>query len=57
MPARPPVQSLWLGPLSVMERLVVASFVANGHEFHLYSYSEIEGLPDGVPQIPQPRIQ
>ena len=31
-----------------MERLVVASFVANGHEFHLYSYSEIEGLPKGV---------
>lgn len=48
MPARPPVQSLWLGPLSVMERLVLASFVANGHEFHLYSYSEIEGLPEGV---------
>jgi Alpha 1,4-glycosyltransferase conserved region/Glycosyltransferase sugar-binding region containing DXD motif len=42
------VQSIWLGPISVMERLAIASFVANGHEFHLYCYDEVEGLPDGA---------
>jgi Alpha 1,4-glycosyltransferase conserved region len=32
-----------------MERLTMASFVANGHEFHLYCYEEPEGdLPEGV---------
>jgi hypothetical protein len=39
------VQSIWLGPLSVMERLVIASFGANGHEFHLYTYDQLEDLP------------
>ena len=42
------VQSIWLGPLSVMERLVIASFGANGHEFHLYTYDQLDDLPGGA---------
>jgi hypothetical protein len=40
---------LWIGPrLSTLERLSMASFVANGHEVHLYTYGDVEGIPDGV---------
>lgn len=43
------IQSLWIGPaLSAMERLSLASFVANGHRVHLYSYEPVGGVPDGV---------
>ena len=43
------IQSLWIGEeISVIEKLCMASFVANGHEFHLYTYSNLEGVPDGV---------
>lgn len=46
---REPVQSLWIGPeLSTMERLSMASFLANGHPFQLYTYDEVRGIPDGV---------
>lgn len=45
----PIIQSLWIGnELSLLERLVVSSFLANGHEFHLYSYSPIIGVPTGA---------
>ena len=44
-----PVQMLWIGgPLSTMERLVLTSWLANGHEVHLYTYGKpanaIKGL-------------
>lgn len=43
------VQSLWIGPaLSTMERLSLASFVANGHDVHLYTYGDVAGVPAGV---------
>ena len=42
------VQGFWTGPLTTMERLSMKSFIANGHEFHLYSYESLEGVPDGV---------
>ncbi len=43
------VQSLWVGDrLSVIEQLALASFVAHGHEFHLYAYNRVEGVPNGV---------
>src|SRR4051794_17882417 len=46
---REPVQSLWIGPeLSVMEQLSIRSFLANGHPFHLYVYSDVRGIPDGA---------
>jgi hypothetical protein len=44
-----PVQSLWIGPpLSVMERLVIRSFLDHGHPFHLYTYGEVGNVPAGV---------
>ncbi len=37
-------QSLWIGAeLSAMEQLSIRSFLANGHEFHLYTYQERQG--------------
>ena len=43
------IQSLWVGErLSTMERLCLSSFVKNGHEVHLYTYSDVEGIPEGV---------
>ena len=43
------IQALWIGPsLSSMERLAVRSFLANGHEVHLYAYGEVEGVPEGI---------
>jgi Alpha 1,4-glycosyltransferase conserved region len=43
------IQSLWIGRrLSVMEQLSIASFLTNGHEYHLYVYEEIENAPKGT---------
>ena len=46
---RAPVQSLWIGPrLSAMERLCIRSFLANGHEFHLFVYDDVCDVPAGT---------
>ena len=43
------IQSLWIGErLSKIEVLSIRSFLANGHDYHLYAYSQIEGIPAGV---------
>lgn len=43
------VQGLWVGTeLSVMEQLSVASFLRNGHEYHLYVYDDIKNIPAGT---------
>ena len=46
------IQSMWIGkhgvPLTTMEQLCMKSFMANGHEFHLYLYNPIGGVPNGV---------
>lgn len=43
------MQSLWIGPkLSNMEKLSMQSFIDNGHKYHLYTYGEVDGIPDGV---------
>jgi len=43
------VQGLWIGPeLSVMERMSIASFLAHGHEYHLYVYDDVQGVPPGA---------
>jgi hypothetical protein len=43
------VQGLWIGQhLTKMERLAITSFVANGHEFHLYVYGKIDDVPCGT---------
>lgn len=40
---------MWIGSeLSVMERLSIASFLAQGHEYHLYVYEDVKHLPDGT---------
>lgn len=45
----PVIQSLWIGnPLSNLEKLCVQSFLDHGHEFHLYVYDDIDGIPDGA---------
>lgn len=45
----PTVHMFWHGPsLSRIERLCMASFVANGHSVHLHVYDEPSGVPTGV---------
>ncbi len=42
------IQGLWIGSeLSVMEQLSIASFLRNGHEYHLYVYGEMKNVPRG----------
>jgi hypothetical protein len=42
-------QGLWVGRrLSFMERLSIASFLHHGHEYHLYTYGPVEGVPEGA---------
>jgi glycosyl transferase-like sugar-binding protein len=49
MELHPPVHMLWIGPrLSALERLSIASFLANGHEVRLYTYGDVEGIPPGT---------
>jgi hypothetical protein len=44
-----PIQSLWIGgQLSPLEQLSITSFLAHGHNYHLYSYGEVGGLPKGA---------
>lgn len=43
------VRGLWVGAeLSVMERMSVASFLAHGHEYHLYVYDDVKNVPRGA---------
>src|SRR5262252_1280077 len=43
------IQGLWIGSeLSVMERLSIASFLQNGHEYHLYVYNDLKNIPAGT---------
>lgn len=43
------IQSLWInGELSTMEHLSIKSFLANGHEYHLYTYDDVKNVPSGA---------
>ena len=43
------IQSLWIGgQLSNVERLCIQSFLDHGHDFHLYTYEEINNVPKGT---------
>jgi len=43
------IQGLWVGnDLSVMEQLSIASFLRNGHEYHLYVYNDLKNIPSGT---------
>lgn len=45
----PIIQGLWIGSyLSAMEQLSVASFLRNGHQYHLYVYDEVRNVPIGA---------
>jgi len=45
----PIIQSLWIGdPLSNLEKLCIRSFLDNGHDFHLYVYDDVQGVPAGA---------
>jgi hypothetical protein len=47
--ALPEIVSFWTGaPLSFTEQLCLKSFADMGHPTTLYSYGQIEGVPDGV---------
>ena len=47
--ALPPVQMLWVGgPLSVLESLSLTSWLASGHEVHLYTYGKPANEPRGL---------
>jgi len=43
------VQGMWVGSrLSIMEQLSIASFLRNGHEYHLYAYNDLANVPAGT---------
>jgi len=43
------IQSLWVGDrLTTMEKLAIGSFVHWGHEYHLYAYGPVDGVPCGA---------
>ena len=45
----PVIQALWIGgKLSKLEQLCIASFLNNGHPFHLYTYENVKGVPKGA---------
>jgi len=44
----PVVQAFWHGRVTNMERLSAASFLAHGHEVHVYAFSELKGMPAGT---------
>jgi len=47
------VQGLWVeGPLSAMEELSVRSFLAQGHQVHVYTYDAGLALPPGARRLP-----
>lgn len=43
------VHGLWIGnKLSLLEQLTIKLLQSHGHEFHLWSYDSIEGVPEGT---------
>lgn len=43
------VQSLWIGnQLTKLEQLAICSHLHFGHEFHLYVYEDVKGIPAGT---------
>jgi len=43
------IKTLWIGPsLSVIEQLSLTSFIKCGHRVELFTYDEIQNIPEGV---------
>ena len=41
------IQSLWIGDkISNVEKLCINSYIKNGHDFHLYTYGAVDGIPE-----------
>jgi len=40
------IQGLWWGPMTNLEKLSAASYIAMGHPYHLYTYHKLGGLPN-----------
>ena len=48
-PSNRVIQGLWIGAeLSMMEQLSIASFLGNGHEYHLFVYDDVKNIPAGT---------
>ncbi|MDA1087072.1 MAG: glycosyltransferase [Verrucomicrobia bacterium] len=48
-PGNEVIQGLWIGErLRLNEQLSIKSFLDHGHEYHLYAYDPIEGVPHRV---------
>ena len=48
-PGDVPIQMLWIGPrLSKLQHVCIESCVAQGHPVHLYTYTDVRNVPDGV---------
>lgn len=40
---------MWIGTrLTPMEILSIRSFLANGHQYHLYTYEDVQNIPEGT---------
>jgi hypothetical protein len=49
MSAKIVVQGLWIGKsLSRVEKCCITSFLSHGHDFHLYTYDYVAGIPSGT---------
>jgi hypothetical protein len=43
------IQGLWVGDrLPIMQQLSIASFLAHGHDYHLYTYTRMDKVPEGT---------
>ena len=43
------IKGLWVGPeLSAMEQLSISSYIAHGHDFHLFVYEPVRNVPPGT---------
>ncbi|HYI93551.1 MAG TPA: glycosyltransferase, partial [Bryobacteraceae bacterium] len=43
------VQGLWFyGDLPLLQQISIASFLANGHDYHLYTYGPVGKVPSGT---------
>lgn len=43
------IKGVWIGDeLTNIQKLCIRSFQDNGHEFHLYTYGEVAGIPEGT---------
>ena len=43
------IHGLWIGnKMSALELLTIHSFLQHGFQFHLWTYQQIENIPNGI---------